>query len=470
MNVLLVQCPCSYGIEMPQLSLAYLSSCLKMHSYNVSILDLSIKLYNYIDEENRKYWDSNNGFCWYLTDIFKTLPFITEQLYDEFVKIILSYQCDIIGFSIQNTSAIFTLEIIKRIKLKDHSKIIILGGPNCYNISGEDSNFRLHHDLQNFADVVVVGEGEETLVEVVSRIRASKPLDKCRGIAIPLKKSWYFNGFAGPIKHLNELPFPDFQAYNLTEYKNTYSLPILTSRGCIMKCVFCTDTHFWSPYRYRSAKNVMSEITHLYKEYKIRFVSFNDSLINGNCKNFFNLCNLLIGSKLDIRWGGNCRVDRRLNPRFLRKMRKAGCEYLILGIESASNKILRLMHKGFTIEEVGHFIYDCHEVGINIEANWVVGFPGETEEDFMATADFITKHEGLIKRNIFSTLTINQFSYLNNHKEEFGIILNGTHLGLWYSDDGRNTIELRSSRMRYLENIEQKRNKDYGTVRQIEEV
>lgn len=467
MKVLLIQCPCSYGVEMPPLGLAYLASFLKKNNYNVSILDLSILLYGQVDEENKKYWDSNNGYCWYLKEKFATLPFINEHCYEEFVDKILSLESDILGFSIQNTSVLFTLEIIKRIKLKGHSKKIILGGPNCYNLSGDDFNFRLHYDLQEFADVIVVGEGERILLDVLRQLELNRPLDKCKGIVIPKEREWFFNGFAEPIMNLDSLPFPDFDAYDLNMYTDKNALPILASRGCVMRCAFCTDTNFWRPYRFRNAGNVVAEIMQLKKKYNKGFISFNDSVINGDYKNTLDLCNLLIDKKVNIAWGGNCRIDKRLDSGLLKKMKNAGCEYLILGIESGSNKILGLMRKGFTIEEAERFIYDCNKVGIDIEVNWIAGFPGETEEDFMATVDFIIKHEGLIKKNMFSALTINQFSYLENHKEEFGIVLNRPHLGLWYSGDGQNTIELRNSRLHYLENIEQKRSKGYGIVRQI---
>ena len=467
MKILLVQCPCSYGVEMPSLGLAYLSSFLEKNNYDVSVLDLSIILYERVDKKNKKYWDSNNGYCWYLTDVFKNLPFLTDQLYEDFVKKILSIDNDVLGFSVQNTSALFTLEIIKRITAKRPSKKIILGGPNCYNVSEEDSSFRLHHDLQELADVIVIGEGERTQLNVLRQIESNKPLDECRGIAIPKKERWVFNGFGEIIMNLDDLPFPDLAAYNLRAYTDKNSLPILTSRGCVMRCVFCTDTYFWKPYRYRSTENVIAEIIQRQKKYRNRFFSFNDSLINGNYRSLFDLCNLLISKKLRISWGGNFRIDKRLDLGFLRTMKKAGCEYLIVGIESGSNKILGLMRKGFTIKEAEHFLHNCNKVGIYIEANWIVGFPGETEEDYVTTRDFIINQAELIKKNTFSTLTINQFSYLDRHKEEFGIILDGSHLGLWHSTDGLNTIELRNSRLRYLEDIEAKRNKSYNIVRQI---
>lgn len=467
MKILLVQCPCSYGAEMPPLGLAYLSSFLKMNNYDASILELSIILYERVGEEYKKYWDSNQGYCWYLKDVFEALPFINEDCYNEFVEKILSLESDILGFSIQNTSYLFTLEIIKRIRSIDPSKEIILGGPNCYNVSGDGADFRLHHDLQEFADIVVVGEGERTLLNLLHLIESNQPLDGCRGIAIPKDGGWVFNGLTECIEDLDGLPFPDFDAYDLTPYTDKNTLPILTSRGCAMRCVFCTDTYFWGPYRHRSPGNIIEEIMQRQKIYNNRSFSFNDSLVNGSHKNLIELCDLLIDKRLEISWGGNCRVDRRLDLSSLKKMKRAGCDYLILGIESASDKILQLMGKGFTIEETGRFIRDCNRAGIDIVANWIVGFPGETDEDFKKTASFILRNKRHIRRNTFSTLTINQFSYLQKHKEEFSITLDSPHLGLWRSRDGVNTIELRNSRLRYLEDIERKRCRDYNIVRQI---
>ena len=138
----------------------------------------------------------------------------------------------------------------------------------------------------------------------------------------------------------------------------------------------------------------------------------------------------------------------------------------MLGVESASNKILKLMKKSFTIEDAERFIQSCYREGIEVVVNWIVGFPGETDEDFMSTVNFIKKNRRLIKRNTFSMLTVNQFSYLDKHRDEFGIVLDGPHLGLWYSSDGKNTIELRNSRLKLLEEIASGIHKDYTITRQ----
>ncbi len=466
MNILLVQCPCAFGVEMPPLALAYLFSVLKKAGENVSAVDLSIELYKGVPQEDRKYWASNNGYYWYVQERFDSLPFINETLYDECIKNIFSYSPDIVALSVQNTSAIFTREIIKRIKRVDPSKKIILGGPNCYNLSGDDRNVFLPYGIQAYADVVVVGEGEQTLLNVIAALKAGTTLDGCAGIVFLRGDKYVFNGFAPAIKDIDALPFPDFEIYDLAAYTDRNSLPMLTSRGCVNKCVYCTDTRFWSPYRFRSAGNILAEARHLKAKYRNSFISFNDSLVNGNLFNWSQFCDGMIDVKLDVQWGGNFRINNRIDEDFLRKMKLSGCEYLILGVETASNKILKAMRKGFTIEEAEEFMQKCARVGIGVVANWIVGFPGETDDDFMETVRFLEKNRGLMRVNTFSMLTINQFSYLSTHKEEFNIVLDGYHLGLWVSRDGTNTIELRNQRLRCLEEIENVQNRSYRVVRQ----
>ena len=468
-KVLLVQCPCAFGTEMPPLGLGYLSSYLKKNHVDVSVQDLSILFYHMVGEEDKASWSSNNGYRWYLKDIFEKLPFITDKIYDEFVEKILSAGSEVLGFSIQNTSALFTREIIKRIKKRDPSKKIILGGPNCYNISEDDLDFRLLHGLEEFADVIVVGEGEKTLLAALDYLETGECRLGCRGIALPRGGKWMISGLPDPVRDLDILPFPDFDAFHLSDYTAKESFPILSSRGCVMRCVFCTDTYFWISYRARSAEAVVDEIVQAKEKYGKSFIHFNDSLVNGDRENFLKMCGLLIERRVGVRWGGNCRVDLSLGQKELNRMKSAGCQYLILGVESASNKILKLMRKGFTIEQAQAFIIRCKKAGIDVTANWIVGFPGETEDDFKATARFIKKHNHDIQRNTFSTLTINQFSSLQKNKEEFGVLLDGPHLGLWYSRTGENTISLRNERLKSLEEIESRRKRAYSIVRQLGE-
>lgn len=466
MKVLLVQCPCGFGNATPPLGLAYLSAFIKKNNHQAEVKDLSIELFCQVYPDSKELWHTNNGYRWYLIESFYKLPFLNEKLYEDFSDQILASDADVLGFSIQSTSALFTLELIRRIKAKAPSRKIILGGSNCYNISGDSSSFRLNYSLEQFADVIVVGEGEQTLLNVLELLGAGNALDNCKGIAVPRNGKWAFNGFPDTKLDLNELPFPDFDAFNLNLYTAKNTLPLQTSRGCVMRCVFCTDTNFWRPYRFTRSENVLKTLLEMKARYDTKIVDLNDSLMNGNSKNLEALCDRIIENKLEIAWGGNCRIDKTMSDSVFKKMKCAGCNYVLLGIESASDKILKLMKKGFDSKDAQNFIAACFRNDIHVTANWIVGFPGETEGDFMATVNFIKKNRLYIKRNTFSALAINQFSYLDEHRDEFGVVLDGPHLGRWYSADGQNTIELRSSRLKRLEENEAEWHRDYLITRQ----
>jgi radical SAM superfamily enzyme YgiQ (UPF0313 family) len=198
---------------------------------------------------------------------------------------------------------------------------------------------------------------------------------------------------------------------------------------------------------------VVAEIESIMSKYGGSFIQFNDSLVNGNRKNFLDICSLIVQKKLKITWGGNCRVDNSLGNREFKLIKASGCDYLTIGAESASNRILSAMRKGFTIEDVESFANKARDWGILLDVNWVVGFPGESEDDFSKTCEFVRSRGNLVRRHTFSTLAINQFSYLEKNLDEFGIVLNGHHLGLWQLADGSNTSEIRNSRLEILENI-----------------
>lgn len=466
MKVLLVQCPCGFGVEMPPLALGYLHAVLKQRGHDPVILDLSARLYSQVPESEKSYWDSNRGYCWYLTDEFERLTFLSSRVYDDCCRLILAANPDAVGFSLQNTSCLFTLELLKRLRALAPGLTVILGGPNCYPLQPGASDFRLMHGIEEYADVVVIGEGEKTLPEVLSRLEHNSSLAGVQGIAYRDNRAFVFTGLSEPIADLDSIPLPDFGAFDLSLYTNRAGFPMMTSRGCVNRCVFCTDTYFWGRYRSRSVANIIEEIIALKTSYDLRAVAFNDSLLNGNNAAFLALCELLAHYRTGIRWGGNCRVHRGLGVDELKRCRAAGCEYLIVGAESASNRVLDLMRKGFTIEDIEQFAVNCRKAGIRVVMNWIVGFPGESEDDFNQTAVFLRKHADLVWKNTFSTLTINQFSYLETHQNEFGVVLRGNHLGLWESADGTNTIDVRLRRLRELEAIEQQNGRNYNIVRQ----
>ncbi|GAG80072.1 unnamed protein product, partial [marine sediment metagenome] len=125
----------------------------------------------------------------------------------------------------------------------------------------------------------------------------------------------------------------------------------------------------------------------------------------------------------------------------IKKMKLAGCEHIIFGIESGSQRVLDLMKKHYRVEDADRIIRWMHKVGIIVTCNFMFGFPGETEEDFELTLDFIKRNAEYLDR-VYPSRTycaLEEFSYLNTHLEEFGIKPNPPNHLYWETIDGKNS-------------------------------
>lgn len=445
MKIALIQAP-AFGIDRPPLALGYLSAFLRRDGYEVNIFDLNIDLYAKATQKNRKFWEFQYVFNWLDNDYFCKEEILSKEHFKNWARQILDSGSDVVGFSIQSSSLAASINLAKEIKSLAPDKLIVFGGPLNLSYSIEHAYYLLQ--LENLSknkviDIVVLGEGEETLIDILRKVENKDSLRGCAGTVIMQDGQIIENQPRPLIENLNSIPFPDFDDFPKS-YKYKNRLPILSSRGCVHRCTFCDDTLMWGQYRYRSAENIMEEIR-LRKEQKAEFLEFNDLLINGNLNQLSQLCDLLIKEKLDTPWGGSACIDSRMDLNFLRKLKDAGCCYLNYGIESASPKILKDMHKNFTIEEAKRVIDNTYKAGIAVCTNWIVGFPTENEENFNQTLDFIRSNYKYLRNNIMvNSFILKGNSVLFNEQERFGIVSDENRN--WNSQGGLNTKEKRRKR------------------------
>ena len=446
MRVALIQTP-AFGIDRPPIALSYLVSYVEKHGFSTDTFDLNIDFYSQVKEEDKKLWDFRYVFEWMDENIFLKDDFLPEAYFGDWSKKILDTDPDVIGFSVQSSSLRSAVRLAKVIKENAPEKAIIFGGPLNLSYSIEHSYYLLQLENDNgirIIDAVALGEGEETLVDILNRIKNKISLAGCQGVVAREKGEIINNGLRPLIKDLDALPFPDFSGFP-DKYKYKNRIPILGSRGCIHKCVFCDDTLMWARYRSRSPENIIEEMR-LRKKEGVDFLEFNDLLINGDLGQLFRLCDLIIKDHLDIPWGGSASVNRDMGFDFLKKMKMAGCRYLNYGIESASPKILREINKGFSIDEAKKVIEDTYESGISVCTNWIVGFPTESYADFKDTLNFVRENIGYLKNNIMvNSFIMKDNSLLAGSKEKFGITLKSGRD--WVSCGGLNTAEERRRRL-----------------------
>jgi radical SAM superfamily enzyme YgiQ (UPF0313 family) len=446
-RLLLVNCP-PWGVVMPPLGIAYLSVYLKSKDKQADIYDLNLELYFKADKRQQEYW--------HLDTINKVLPVkIAKDLYSDFKEHIRLFQekvsgYEIIGFSANNLiSTTFAGIVAQNIKEKYPEKIVILGGPGCFH------SWDRKAVPKDAVDFFVIGEGEEVLVRLLDVYEQGKNLfDK--DVKIPgllagdrEKKINFYP--ASCVKDIDSLPSPDFKEFDLDKYnyqKNYRPLPMLMSRGCINRCSYCIDWYMCSNFRVRSPEKVVADIRKYVELYKTTHIEFNDLLCNGNLTALEKFCDLMISSGLDIRWISYAAIRKNMPEKLLEKIKKSGCNSLCYGIESGSNRVLSRMNKHYTREDAAGLIKRTHLAGIEVRMNIIVGFPGETEDDFNQTLEFVKENKQYIKQvtNV-SSFVLMPGSDLAIYPHRYGITYRDeTDPGSWTDSLGL-TQEIRNERV-----------------------
>jgi radical SAM superfamily enzyme YgiQ (UPF0313 family) len=448
---------------MPPLGISYLVSYLQENNLNASIFDMNIDLYNELKNDTGWLWRAGAYEWWVDEEKFSKISELFENYFEFYTQDILSLDVPIIGFSVNVSNSLFSLEMARRIKNKNKNKIIIFGGPVCFG--PHIGTFLPPEIINDVVDILVVGEGEETLTELIFNLKNKKKEIIPGAIFIE-------NGRLGsylpraPIQELDKIPFPIFKEFYIEKYEWRV-LPLLLSRGCISKCSFCNDHRLSYPYRWRSPVCVVEEIKYHLKQHGIHHFSFKDLLCNGNLRILSEFCELIIKERLSITWDSQAVSRRDMDKELLNKMKVSGCHALIFGVESCSDRILKRMKKMFTKEDVAEVLHNTHGLGIKTVMNIIVGFPGETEEDFLETYNFIRENRENIDRiGSLSVCLINAETDLNDRPQDYGLVLSEPpkKRALYWTDIYGSTHELRRERASRIISLLKELNLTYEAV------
>jgi radical SAM superfamily enzyme YgiQ (UPF0313 family) len=353
MKTLLINPPQIFPKELlyVPLGLAYLASMLKTHGYEVKVKDMTLHS-----------WDDVRA------EIKKEDP-------------------DIVGIGCLTLWRNQTIKTARIAKEYNPNIKVVIGGPH--------ATFYPEHMFKMApVDVVVIGEGEMTIVELVEAFNKGKKLSEIKGIAF-LQNGKIIRTETRPlIKSIDEIPFPSYDDFNLRKY-NGLNFPkklchltrtaMITSRGCPFACHFCSTSRYWGRFwRARSPKNVVDEIEWLYNEYDVRLIHFFDDIFTLNRDRVIEICKEILRRELDVLWQAETRVDC-VDREMLIWMRKAGCREINYGIESGSAKILRNIDKRITPEQIRKALRMTHEADIRTIGYLIVGNPGEDKDTINET-------------------------------------------------------------------------------------
>ena len=294
---------------------------------------------------------------------------------------IISNNPDVVGLTAMTMTLIDVIKTIGLVKTVNENTKVVLGGPHVHLFP--DATIKLEN-----VDYLVLGEGEEVFKELLCAIDDKGMLRKIPGLVFETNGEVINTGKRLLISDLDELPFP---ARHLVPYKKYTSLlskgsvvtTVFTSRGCPFKCSFCDRPHLGKTFRARSSINVVDELETCTKLGIYEFLIYDDTF-TVNKERVIDICNEIIRRKLNIGWDIRARVDT-VNEEMIAHLKKAGCQGIHYGVEAGTEKILRMLNKGITIEQVKEVFDLTRKYKIPILAYFMIGSPKETLEDIYQT-------------------------------------------------------------------------------------
>ncbi len=284
-------------------------------------------------------------------------------------------------FSMKKTS----LEIARKLRESCEScNLLVAGGP----LPTLDPS-----DFLDIFDVAVVGEGEETMLELAQCFENGMPYSPVKGIAYKQEGSVKFTGQRAFVDNLDSLAFPSRDLFDNESYKAYFfkrfgytSSPLISSRGCPFSCDFCSRPVFGSSFRKRSAENILAEVEEI-AELGYDRAWFADDCFTLDTEHLRHVCEVLSKRNLEIGWECLSRVDT-LDAEVAECMRRAGCVRVFFGLESGNDSVLSTMNKQITTAQAHRAVCAAKSAGLQVGAFFIVGYPGESDETVLDTVRF----------------------------------------------------------------------------------
>lgn len=344
------------------INIGYLVAYLKRHNIDCIVRDFEVEVYS---EEN------------FFESVRKEKPLV-------------------IGFSCMTPHISHAAKMAKLIKKYFPQVLTVIGGVHATAIPKQTLD-----EFPQF-DLIVLGEGEQTLLELYQKISDSQSIKDLRGVAFREAHSVIVNPARPFIEDLDQVPFPERNLLDIKFYKKSHVsrgfsrkvtniAEIMCSRGCPYNCIFCASKIIHSKkVRYRSAGNIITEMGELINEHGVKHFSFLDDNLTIKYEILEAVCRYMQSRNVTF----DCFV--RVNDIDEKKMAimvAGGCKKISFGIESGSPRILKLLKKGTTLEQVDNAFRISRKAGLpTIEATFMIGIhPDETIEDIEMTKKLIYK-------------------------------------------------------------------------------
>ena len=360
------------------LGLAYLAAVLRKEGHDVLIYDADCN----VNPTKMDFSQLEESYPFYL----QSLKDENNPILKEIPGTVRNFNPDLIGITAWTTFAASAFRVAAICKEWNRDVPVVMGGPH---ISIKyDEVMKICPDV----DFLIRGEGEKTFVELAKALESkdkAKALKNINGILYRQNREIVHNPDREFIQDLDAIPLP---ARDLLLNKDSYNSEdmglLMTSRGCPYNCSYCATSIWERKTRYRSIDNVINEIKLVIDKYGTRQFTFKDDSFTVNRKRVLEFCDRLINEDIRINWDCNTRVNL-VDEEILNKMKKAGCNGIKVGVETGSERILKLINKRISFEQCKKAVKLFRKVGIHWTGYFMMGLPSETKEDVYQTLKFM---------------------------------------------------------------------------------
>ena len=297
-------------------------------------------------------------------------------------KALDSFKPDVVGTTAVTMNFRTAADILREAKRHNPSLITMIGGPH--------TTFDFQNTLNEYPeiDIVIMGEGEQTIAELLPVIEDRASWSKVKGISFRKDGEVVITKSQELIENLDELPLPARHLLPISRYQALgFPVSIITSRGCPNQCIFCLGRRMVGyKVRYRSTAKVVDEIEHLLS-YGIDRINIADDIFTANKERVKELCGEIKRRNISFGWSAFSRVNT-VDLETLITMHEAGCDSISFGIESGNPEMLKRVKKGITLNQARNAIRYCKEAGISPHASFMVGLPGENQQTLEDSSKF----------------------------------------------------------------------------------
>jgi radical SAM superfamily enzyme YgiQ (UPF0313 family) len=345
--------------ELAPVGILSLAAVLEARGLQPAVVDLNRVYFDWLQTSS----PGDTDFCAFAADYFSQRDF------------------DVYGFSTVCSSYPLTLRIASEVKKAHPGSMVILGGPQASVV--DRATLRAFPGI----DLIVRGEAEQTLPDLVDALAAQSSLAEVPGITFRDGDGEIVRNPDAPlVLDLDALPFPAFHLF--PDVRHCRHFPLELGRGCPFSCTFCsTNDFFRRRFRLKSPAHMIAEMRSVKETYGIDSFELVHDMFTVDRKRVVEFCEALIESGESFTWGSSARTDC-IDEELIALMARAGCRGIFFGIETGSSRMQKIIDKGLDLRDSADRVRSCDKFKINTAVSLMAGFPDETMNDLRQTAAF----------------------------------------------------------------------------------